>query len=269
MKSAYRIDMRRLLLLVRNSLIINRKLILITAAVFSALIIIGRVTNALSGDAPYLYNKLFFLLLYISGFALTNRITRELHDKRKANTWLLLPASTLEKFLTLLFLPTILLAGGLIIYMSIVSLVIEFCIGAFITADTNFFNPFSIEILKGIATYIAIQAPFLLGAIYLKKHAMSYTFLFLFLYSAIFWTFTFLSGMYFLGEYIKPLLPGFSYIDGVVELGQVDTLYAMTVINKLRPVSEIWKLIATTFYWFVAPLLWWASAFFSLKEMEL
>ena len=179
MKSAYHINLRRLLLLIRSLLLINRNSILIITAVITVLIIISAILKALSGNSPDL-NGMYFLLLYVAGFGLTSRISRELHDKRNASTWLLLPASTLEKFLTMLLLPTLLLAGGLVIYMTIVSLVIEFGIGAFFTTGNNFFNPFSIGILKGTAVYIAIQAPFLLGAIYFKKHAMSYTFLSLF-----------------------------------------------------------------------------------------
>ena len=268
MKNTYGIHMGRLLLLMRNSIIINRNLILLLAAVFSALIILGRIVNALSGEAPFSYNNMFFLLLYISGFALTMSISRDLHDKRKSNTWLLLPASILEKFVTLLFLPTLLLATGIIIYMTIVSYLIEFGLAAFISTDINGFNPFSMDLFKGIGIYVAFQAPFLAGAIYFRKHAMSYTFLILFLWGTLFWVFIFVTGMYLLAEYIPPLFPGFSNAGGFITWDGIDKLYAMTLWGKLRGAMGFWKPITTIYYWFISPLLWWLIAFFSLKEME-
>ena len=167
MKSAYQINLRRLLRLIRNLLLINRKSILIITAVITVLLILSAIISAFSGNAPDLY-YLYFLLLYLVGFGLTSRISRELHDMRNTSTWLFVPESTLEKFLAMLSLPTLLLSGGLIIDMTIVPFAIGFGIGAFITTGNNFFNPFSIGILKGIGAYIAVQAPFLLGAVYLK-----------------------------------------------------------------------------------------------------
>lgn len=268
MKSTYSINIRRLLLLFRNEIIASPRIFLITAAVFSAILILSRIANAFSEDVQYSYVFMFILFLYISGFVMTKGIHVMLHDKRNAYSFLLLPASPLEKFITLLFVPTLLLTAGLIIYMTIASLILEFVVAAFFSTDINAFNPFSINMLKQIGIYIAVQAPFLTGAIYFKKHAMSGTFLFLFLWGALFWIFSFILGQLFLGEYITPILPGFGFFDSAVELGKIDALYAMTLLEKLKYAMDFWKPLATIYYWFLSPLLWWAIAFFSLKEME-
>ncbi len=267
MKDTYSINIRRLLLLFRNCFIYDKGL-LIAAAVFSAILILSRIANAFSEDAYFSYGPMFFLFLYISGFILTIGFNIELHDKRKPHAWLLFPASTLEKFITLLLLPTIFLSIGLAIYMTVMSHLIEFGVALFFDTEINGFNPFSIIFLKQIVVYFAIQAPFLMGAIYFKKHAMSYTFLILFIWGAMFWIFSFLLGMFFLGDHLTPLLPGFGFIDGVVELRDIDTLYAMTLLEKLKYAMDFWKPLATIYYWVLSPILWWAIAFFSLKEME-
>ncbi len=267
MKDTYRINIRRLLLLFRNCFIVDKGL-LIAAAVFTSFLILSRILNAFSNDAHFSYETLFFLFLYISGFLMTIGVNIELHDKRKPHAWLLLPASTLEKFITLLFLTTLFLSVGLAVYMTVASHIIDFGVALFFHTEINGFNPFSITILKQIGVYVAIQAPFLAGAIYFKKHAGSYTFLILFIWGAMFWIFSFLLGMFFLGDYITPVLPGFGVMDGVVELRDIDTSYAMTLLEKLKYAMDFWKPLATIYYWVLSPILWWAIAFFSLKEME-
>ncbi|MFC1838482.1 hypothetical protein ACFL1N_02800 [Thermodesulfobacteriota bacterium] len=268
MKSAYSINMNRLLLLIRNSILINRNLIITIAAVILTLLILDALKNRILGTSTDLY----FLVLYIAGFVLTMKISRELHDTRKANTWLLLPATNLEKYIALLLLPTLLLACGLIIYITVASYLIEFCISLFITSGSSHFNPLSREILKGTANYFVILSPYFLGAVYFRKNPISYTFLCLFSYFAIFLTFTLFTGNYFLndyiGEHMKLVLPGFISTGGTVEFGEVDTVYAMAVFEIFKSFGETWGPFIKAFFGYAAPVLFLVSGFFSFKELE-
>ena len=263
MNSVYSINPKRLLLLIRSYLITNLNLILILAAVFLAITTLRAILDAFTENSPDLYNKIYFLMLYVSGFFITRRIGKELHDRRKGSNWILLPASTLEKFSTLLLLPTLILICGAALYMSILSVAVEQLMGIFISTSHEMLNPFATEFLKGLNIYISLQAAFLLGAIYFKKHGMSFTFLSFFAYFVILGVFSLVAVDLILGDYIEPMknIPAF--------MDSTDKLYAMTLINKYLEVYNTWEPVISYFFSYVFPVICWITAFFSLKEMEL
>ena len=86
MNSTYRVNPRRLLLLIRSSIFISRNLILVLAAVFSAFLILIAVKDTFTGSSTDLYRNMYSILLFVSGFVVTLGIARELQDKRKGGT---------------------------------------------------------------------------------------------------------------------------------------------------------------------------------------
>lgn len=263
MNSAYSINPKRLLLLIRSYIITNLNLILVLTAVFSALLIIDAITNLFFGIATDPYQKNYFYLLFISGFVITRRIGIDLRDSVKGSTWLLLPASTLEKFLTLLLLPTLILICGIAIYMTIMSILLEQGIGLFTSTYHEMFNPFDADFLKALNIYLIIQAPFLLGVIYFRKRGMSHTFLSVFTYSVILGVFTIVMSYLLLGEYIEPMKNMGSSMD------TTNKMYVMTLIEKCVQINTIWTPIISCFFTYVFAPVCWITAFFTLKEMEL
>ncbi len=263
MNSTCSINPKRLMLLIRSYIFTNINLILVLTAVFSALIIIDAVVDSFMENNSSLYQANYFLLLFVSGFVITRQIGIELHDIRKGSTWLLLPASTLEKFLTLLLLPTLILICAAAVYMTIVSIVIEQGIGFFISTNHKLFNPFNPAFLKGLNIYIIIQAPFLLGVIYFRKRGMSYTFLSFFIYCVILLIFTFVAGRFLIGEYLAPLK------DMSNSMGIEVKLYVMNMIEKYLQVNSTWEPVISSFFSYVFAPVCWITAFFTLKETEL
>ena len=262
MNSTYSINPRRLFLLIRSSVFINRNLILILTAVFSALIILIAVKDTVTGEYTDLYQNMFSLLLLVSGLAITCGIARELKDTRRSGTWLLLPASALEKFLSLLLLPTLLLIFAAAVYMTALSFLVESGTGIFTTSYHNIFNPFDSGIYTRIVVYIAIQAPFLFGAIYFRRHAISFTFLSLFIYMVLLLIFASVTGRIMLKEHLSPLTNFSAAMDSTGKM------YLMTLFEKLRQFGEIWKPVVAIIMSYVFPPICWITAFFSLKEME-
>ena len=262
MNSTYSVNPGRLLLLIRSYIYVNRTLILVLAAVFLALTILNAIGDTFTQKTPDLYDRIFFLLLFVSGFLITRRIGKELHDSRKGPAWLLLPASTMEKFLTLLLLPTLILICGAAIYMAIMSIFVEQGIGLFISSFHDMFNPFNTHFWIGLNIYITIQAPFLLGVIYFKKHGLSFTFLSLFIYSVILVIFTSITGRLLLSEHIAPIINLTSIMDSSIKM------QLMILFEKLRHFGVIWKPVFTVIFSCLLPLVCWITAFISLKEME-
>jgi hypothetical protein len=262
MKSTYSINPRRLLLLIRSSFFINRSLILILTAVFSALITLIAVKDTFTGEYTDLYQSMYYLLLLVSGLAVTWGIARELKDSRKGGTWLLLPASTMEKFLSLLLLSTLLLICAAAVYMTVLSFLVESGIGIFTSSYHKIFNPFGSGIDNRILIYISIQAPFLVGAIYFRKHPISFTFLSLFIYMVLLIIFASVTGKTLLKEHLAPLANFPATMDSTGKL------YLMSLFEKFREFSVIWKPVVAIFMSYVFPPVCWITAFFSLKEME-
>ncbi len=263
MNRTYSINPGRLLLLIRNTVLVNRNLILVLSAVFSALIILIAIKDTFIGNATNLYTSMYYVLLYIAGFSATWGFAKELHDKRKGTTWLLLPATTMEKFIALLLLTTFVLICGAAVYMAVLSLALEAGIGMVTTNVHKVFNPFNSSFYYGVTVYISIQAPFFAGALYFRKHAISFTILSLFVYWIILVVFASFAGKLLLHEYITPL----ANISG--PMGGTAKLYLMTVIGNLSPFSDIWKPVLSITLRYVFPIVCWIIAFFSLKEMEL
>lgn len=256
------VNPKRLLLLVRSYICINRTLIVVLAAVFLALTILNAVVDAISANEPDLYNRIFFLLLYVSGFFITMRIGKELHDSRKGPAWLLLPASSMEKFLTLLLLPTLILICGASLYMAIISIAVNQAIGLFISTSHDIFNPFYTDFWTGLNFYIVLQALFLLGVIYFKKHGMSFTFLSLFIYTVILGIFISILAILMLDDY---MVPGTNVAGMMVSSTKI---YLMTMFEKFRIFGEIWSPVVTILLSLILPLVCWITAFISLREME-
>ena len=262
MNSTYRVNPRRLLLLIRSSIFISRNLILVLAAVFSAFLILIAVKDTFTGSSTDLYRNMYSILLFVSGFVVTLGIARELQDKRKGGTWLLLPASTMEKFLSLLLLPTLILICGAAVYMTAMSFVIESGISIFTSSCHKIFNPFGSDIYIRTVIYIVVQSPFLLGALYFKKHAISFTFLSLFIYWVILSVFTSFAGKMLLNAHFAPL----TQISG--PMASASKLYFMTIAEQFRQFWGIWKPVVRIILEYALPLVCWITAFFSLKEME-
>lgn len=262
MNNRYSVNPGRLLLLIRSHIAINRTLIVILAAVFLALTILYAIADAFVANSPNLYDKMYSFILYVSGFLITMRIGKELHDSRKGPAWVLLPASTMEKFLTLLLLPTLILICGAALYMAIMSIVVEQGVGLFISSFHSMFNPFNTDFWSGLNTYITMQAPFLLGVIYFKKHGMSFTFLSIFFYIVLLWLFASLTGNMLFSEY------NVQFDDVSKGLSGSDKMYLMTYFENIRKFKVIWGPAVTTLLFYVFPLVCWITAFFSLKEME-
>ena len=112
---------KRVFLLIRNVLVLNRSSIaLITAAVASILLLVS-LLDALGECRPELHQELYLLVLFSGGILLTSRSFKELHDPVKSLPWLLLPASLLEKTLARILLTTAVLIGGSMLFYFVFS----------------------------------------------------------------------------------------------------------------------------------------------------
>lgn len=158
-------NIKRITKLIANDLLLHRKAILIVAAtifVFSLLL-----PELMAAD-----QVVYFIILYGVGFVISSFAFNEVHETRKAYLWLMLPSSSLEKFVSRWFLTSVIFAlGSLIVYYVFSYLILLFF--ALINKQ-NVSMPlfFDASLWLGIGKYIILQSIILLGAISFNRFTL-------------------------------------------------------------------------------------------------
>ena len=164
---------RRLGLLLRNDLIGRYRAFLMVSAVFAALMLVGSMLNNALGQPPMgggnSYFYAFPALLFMWGTAVASRAFTELHAKTQNEAYLLLPASDVEKTVARLLTVTVGFFVYLLIYVTLVSWVVETLNLLLFDMQDRPFNPFDVNAALVIGHYLVAQSIFFLGAAWFRK----------------------------------------------------------------------------------------------------
>jgi hypothetical protein len=258
---------RRFLLLIRNDLFFNRSYFLISSGVVAGILLffstLARMNQVGPQFYPDFYQTAYSIILFLGGILITGKIFQRLHNNVKGSTWITLPASILEKFVSRLILLTVIFPIALTVLIFLISL-IAVCIHVlFMSSSLGIFNPFDKNILSTITGYIVLQSPFLLGAIYFKKNSMAQTFLaiigYLILLALIAHVFYIAIYSHYTDNFHELLNPnGIGLIQWIQGIFKHHSMPAYMIIY--------WGL--TIFNWCIAPVCW-VTGYFRLKEKEL
>lgn len=209
---------------------------------------------AVRSNFPENFHDIFYpLVLFFAGYIFTSTAFKELHQYPRNYSYLTLPASILEKFLTKLLLTS----AGFIV----VSLIGYFVFSAMAAVLANvvfhrsfpLFNPFNESVWIVVRVYFITQSIFLFGSVYFKSHSLLKVLLSSFLLSIfISLLFSFAFRIVFYGYSMDELI--FS-VDGY-------EFYQMEPLG--RTIAAISKVI---FYYILAPYFW-VLTFLRLKETE-
>jgi len=246
---------QRVYLLIRNTLILKRSSILVVLAALAGVLSLLSFFDAYGNLSRQFHRNVYLIVFFPGGLLLTSRTFKALHDSVEGYAWLLLPASNLEKTLSRILLTTLIYSVGSLMAYLLFSLVSEGLNLAFLGRRHLFFNPIDSVILYCALTYITIQAPFLVGAVYFQKHALSKTILAL-------------SGSFLiLGICI---LSAIWIIFGDQASGlEVRNLFYNWETSDLTPFGQSVMNIGKVFFWVVVPAVAWTICFFRHKETEL
>ncbi len=255
-RNAFRFS--RIYLLVRNAVLLNRSSIAIVAAAAAGVLLLISFVDAFGACRAELHRNLYLVVLFLGGLLLTSRSFKELHDPVKGISWLLVPASLLEKTLAWLLLTTLVfILGSMGFYLAFSVISEGLNMLAFGRRHFLFF-PFDPFVLKGALSYTAIQAPFFLGAVYFRKHALSKTILALL-------TFSLMLGL------------GVLVVARVLFWGQgiawdFEAVFAGTDLSEkwaqLANLGKTAAVAAKSLFWAVVPFVCWTTCYFRLKETE-
>lgn len=125
--------------------------------------------NVVGGSAADFYGPFFGLGLFLLGFIFTSTAFSDAHKRTTQHEWLMLPASTADKFIAKVLVSGVFYGISLIFYLALSSLLIEGINSLLWGSRYPFFNPFRGEVWKAFFHYMVAQSVFLLGAAYFRK----------------------------------------------------------------------------------------------------
>ncbi len=176
MKNISSLSFKRLYYLIKYEVMSNyRQGIVTVGAVAGVLLVIGFIFGGMSTRAglDFWYNAVVFG----GGILFSSASFKEIHNPQTAVHYLLLPATSLEKFLSKLILTTVGYLIGTAVFYFIFTAAVSLLKLAVYGSLGPVFDPFDISIYSMFYWYLVIQSMFLLGSVYFKKMAFFKTIL--------------------------------------------------------------------------------------------
>lgn len=250
----------RLGLLIRNDFISGYRLYLNAFAVVA----IGMLLNSIPA-AGFGYMKEGFYYNWFTGMVViwgsihASLMFTELHDKKRNETWLLLPASAMEKTLARYLNGSVFFTLHVLVFVTVAALVIE-SINLFLFGRNNgLFNPFNPRVWDAIGTFMVIQPIFFLGGAWFRKLRWFKTVITLFIIELILGIVALVVFMIFFASYFTGhggVLPSDITLDGIGLNEDVAMMLDATVI------------FLKVLCYGVMPVFCWYVAWLRVKETQ-
>jgi len=246
-------DLSRFWLLLRLELTRNLKgILMIFEITFGLLFFFGLLLNVVLEEKKLVYEHVdnYAFTLLIGGFIISSLAFKDLGSTLKRQSYLMVPVSTLEKFVCMWLLSSV---GWVILYTLAFYLysLIANAVGGILFSQVTFrsFDPTGTESLIMMRSYFVTQGIFLVGATQFKGYVFPKTLAVLILLALVFGTlFYFILIDVFMMDHI-------CVVPENCELMQQSALYGY------------WDMVKV-FFWWVLPPLSWVLAFMGLKEQE-
>jgi hypothetical protein len=248
-------SIRRILLLMQKELYENLKIVSVGYISFFGIATAVVVLNFIGGGEAWAeFSRFFEFGLFITGLFITGMAFKSFRSKEGTMSYLSIPASVLEKFISMLLLTTI----GLTVFYTAAFSLFDFLFTAIGNSLTNhsveYFRFFTDELPHLFLIYLIVQSVFLAGAATFKKVPLFFT---------VFWLFVFLLGI---GLYSAGLAYLFrdTFESTAHQLDRGVNLNLMDMKDTGLWISEAPEFI---FYYLTAPVFW-AITYFKIKEKE-
>ncbi len=161
---------RRFLLLFKKEILQGYKPMLITiGAVIGAALFILLLSTRGEGYVQ-VQQGLFLPLLWLGGLISTGMAFKEAHTAHQIHSWLMTPASRLEKFLQKLLMTTLFFILALIVTFFLATVLNSLVYLLVFKRAVPLFNPFQRWVWINIGHYLIVQSLFFLGAVWFRKY---------------------------------------------------------------------------------------------------
>ncbi len=259
-----KLSYKRMLLLLRRDVFSGYKNIAIVIAAIAAILITLDILNFTlfnSGSDPEHHISTFAAILFIGGFIATSSIFKEIHRSESAQSYIMLPASPLEKVVSRILISNI---GWILLSL------IWYSVYSFISAGTTellagqhhpIFNPFKASVLLMYAHYIVLQSVFLVGAIWFRKGHLFKTLLSLFIAGVLLSIITMLA----VRIIFAPYFTGFFAVDQTHMIGPMFENLPFRFADNINLLENISKII----YWALLAPVAWVITYTRFREVQL
>lgn len=162
-------DPRRLALLARRDFLMNGKTLLVSGIAAVCAIVLISFLNAANSPSPAFHRGLYGVFLFFGGLISTSLMFVEAHRKDANHAWLMLPASTLEKFISRLLYSSVGYVAASIVVYFLASVVSEVLNSVIVGSRHPVFNPFTEIEFMVVLRYLVIQSVFIYGSVLFRK----------------------------------------------------------------------------------------------------
>ena len=169
MTETKKLSFKRIGVLLRNELWGNYKTLIISAGAIAGLLLIINVASVGSAGR-WNFHEVFFPVTYlITGMIATSMTFSYMHSKEKGYSYLLMPASHLEKSITKIVITTVGYTVIIVVGYFLFSLAASGITSLFFGRAHGVFNPFTREVLNYIGMYVVAQSVVLFSASFFRK----------------------------------------------------------------------------------------------------
>ncbi len=167
---------RRLWYLLRADFLAAWPMLAWSAGIAAATLFVVSLQDFIYGYVePSMHQDLYGYGLFIWGIIATSMAFRQLDDRTRRVSYLLLPASALEKMLARLLPVTLGLGIALPVYFLVLSVLMESFNLAVFGIQRPLFDPLDPGIWKLFGYYLILQSPFFLGAVWFGRFSFILT----------------------------------------------------------------------------------------------
>ena len=160
---------QRLWLLIRSDFIAGYRTVLLVSGALAGIILVAASAHAGALPGGGFYRGCFGFALFVWGLVASSRAFRPLHDRTRNEAWLLVPASALEKTLARLLAVTIGLVAYLLLFVGLVSVVVEVLNLLLFGSRIAFFDPFDASVRNLVFVYFILQSFYFLGGAWFRR----------------------------------------------------------------------------------------------------
>lgn len=207
------------------------------------------------------YQVALGLGLFLFGLIFASTSFSETHQLAKKHTWLMLPATVTEKLAVQILIVSILYPVGLLVLITVTSLIAELVSWPIQGGPMAIFHPFTADAGMGMLHFVVLSSVFMLGSAYFKKHQYIKTVLTLFAFGL----FVGILGAVAAQRYM------FSYTHSTVQISIDSELYGLPMTadpSRFDMYGHIVTNIVRWSYWILLAPFCWLVTFFRLQEVE-
>jgi hypothetical protein len=234
---------------------------LITMGAICGFFLLTMVISAKTGGLePEIHFGFLAVLYFVVGLIFTSAAFKEAHKKLLNHDWLMLPASTIEKFTEKVLLYSVIYTAATLVLYTLFTLLARLVVGVFLGEHFPGFQIFDRAVWNMTGHFIIAQSVFILGAAWFKKNNFIKTILALVIFSIILSTAVSLIAWLVFNDYFRILVRGDFNFN--LNMGTDFDYMKLEMLGR-----KVLNLMRIAYFGLLTPVCW-LGAWLKLREVE-